>query len=237
MIASFHLADVGKLAALRLLRTKIAPSDVPGLRYALVTTTAPLSAHLLPKPRAGRVGLIALWEDDLALEGFLATHPVAERLADGWHVRLQPKRVVGAWAPLPPPPVDEEPMDATEPSAALTIGRLRLSQTVRFLRASAAAESLAVRDPALLAGTGLASLPAQVATFTLWRSTAAMSAYALGQAAPGHLAAIRAHGAKPFHHESAFIRFRPYAAQGKWDGRDPLALATAPPATDPALAG
>jgi hypothetical protein len=29
--------------------------------------------------------------------------------------------------------------------------------------------------------------------------------------------------AKPFHHQSAFIRFRPYGSEGKLDGRNPLA--------------
>ena len=114
-------------------------------------------------------------------------------------------------------------MDDAEPAAVLTIGRLRLSQTVRFLEASAAAESLAVSDPALLAATGLARPPALVATFSLWRHTAAMRAYAQGDADPRHRAAVQAHAARPFHHESAFIRFRPYAAVGNWDGRDPLA--------------
>ena len=46
-------------------------------------------------------------------------------------------------------------MGDAEPAAVLTLGGLRLSQTARLLRASAAAEDLAVRDPALLASTGL----------------------------------------------------------------------------------
>jgi len=62
-----------------------------------------------------------------------------------------------------------------------------------------------------------------VATFSLWRSVGEMRAYADGRSGLGHLAAVRAHGARPFHSESAFIRFRPYGARGSWDGRDPLA--------------
>ena len=38
-----------------------------------------------------------------------------------------------------------------------------------------------------------------------------------------HRAAMAADRAQPFHHESAFVRFRPYASRGSWDGRDPLA--------------
>lgn len=50
-----------------------------------------------------------------------------------------------------------------------------------------------------------------------------MRAYARGGLHPGHLAAIQAQAARPFHHASAFLRFRPYAAAGDWDGRNPLA--------------
>jgi hypothetical protein len=223
VIASLHLADVGGPATLRLLRTKLSPIDVSGLRYASMAIAAPLSGHLLPRPNPGRVGLIAAWDDDRALEDFLAGHPLAEQLAHGWHVRLAPTRMVGAWPQLSGLVGDEQPMDDAEPAAVLTLGRLRLSQTIRFLKASAAAEGLAVAEPALLAATGLARPPALVATFSLWRSAAAMRAYARGHADPAHLAAVQAHTARPFHHESAFVRFRPYGAEGDWDGRNPLA--------------
>lgn len=37
-----------------------------------------------------------------------------------------------------------------------------------------------------------------------------------------HQAAVRADRARPFHHESAFVRFRPLVSHGRWDGRNPL---------------
>jgi hypothetical protein len=225
VIASVHLADVGKRTGLGLLRTKLDPAGMPGLRYAELMTTAPLSAHLLPRPDPGRVGLVAAWDEDRAIDHFLASHPLAERLARGWHVRLQPTRIFGAWPQLSGLLGGEQPMDDAEPAAVLTLGRLRLSRTPRFLRTSARAEGLAIGVPALLAATGLARPPALVATFSLWRSTGAMRAYAHGGPGPDHLAAIRAHAARPFHRHAAFIRFRPYAARGSWDGIEPLAAA------------
>lgn len=223
VIVSVHLADVGATTALGLLRTKLDPDAVPGLRYAVLTGRVPLSGRLLPRPTPGRVGLIAAWDDDLAIDAFLAGHPVAGRLAGGWHVRLRPTRVFGAWPQLAGLLDREQPMDDGEPAAVLTLGRLRLSQIVRFLRASAAAEELALSEPTLLAATGLARPPGLVATFSLWRNTAAMRAYATGKSRPGHRAAVEQQSARPFHHESAFLRFRPYRAEGTWDGRDPLA--------------
>jgi hypothetical protein len=222
VIASVHIADVSKRAALRLLQAKLDSANVPGLRYGEMVVGAPLGGGLLPRPDFGRVGLIAAWDDDRAIEGFLARHPLPRQLEHGWHVRLQPTRIFGAWPPMSGLLAEEEPMDDAEPAAVLTIGRLRLSQTVRFLRASAAAEELVVRDPGVLASTGLARFPRLVSTFSLWRTIASMRAYAHGHTEPGHLAAVQAHAAQPFHHESAFIRFRPYAAQGNWDGCEPL---------------
>jgi hypothetical protein len=59
------------------------------------------------------------------------------------------------------------PMGGDEPAAVLTLGRLRPTQTLRFLKASAAAEGLALRERALLASTALARPPSLVATFSL----------------------------------------------------------------------
>jgi hypothetical protein len=230
MIVSVHLADVGKPAALGLLRTKLDPAAIDGLRYAETTIAAPLSGGLLPRVNLGRAGLIAAWDEDRALDGFLENHPLADRLRHGWHVRLRPTRLFGSWSKLAGLLGEEEPMDEEEPTVVLTLGRLRLSQAGRFVRAGAAAQGHALRQPALLAATGLARPPSLVATFSVWRNTAGMRAYVEGHSGDAHAAAMRANAAKGFHHESAFVRFRPYAAQGEWDGRNPLAVTQAAPA-------
>lgn len=231
MIASFHLAETGKLAGLRLLRRATLTNLAPGLRYGVLAAASPLGANRLPRPDPGRVALIAAWDDDGAIDRFLAAHPLAQALSGGWHTRLQPMHIFGAYPPLDGLVGDAPPaMGAEEPAAVLTIGRLRLSQAPRFLRAGAAAERLAVKDPAMLRGTGLARPPGLVATFSLWRTTREMRAYAGGRSGPEHRDAVRAHAERPFHHASAFIRFRPYAAEGEWDGENPLAQALPAPA-------
>ncbi|HEU4943658.1 MAG TPA: hypothetical protein VFT10_00685, partial [Solirubrobacterales bacterium] len=73
---------------------------------------------------------------------------------------------------------------------------------------------------------GLARPPRFVATFSVWRSNAEMRAY-VTRPGGAHPAAFKAHAERPFHHQSAFIRFRPLASSGEWDGRDPLAQALA----------
>lgn len=223
MIVSVHLADVGALQATRLLFRHLDPAKVPGMTYAEPVLTAPLGSRV-PRPRLGRIGLIAAWKDDAALDGFLAGHPVAERLAGGWHTRLEPRRCFGSWSGMPDLPASELPMDDEEPVVVLTLGRLRILRTRPFLEAGGPAEREAVGNRAMVASTGLARLarPRLVSTFSIWRSTAAMREYAFAEGGT-HQAAVRADRDRPFHHESAFIRFRPYASQGTWGGRDPLA--------------
>jgi hypothetical protein len=230
VIVSVHLADVGWLQVPRLLRGGPDPAVVPGLSYAAAVLSAPLREGRLPRPGPGRIGLIAAWDDDGAVDGFLASGDhFAERLADGWHVRLEPLRIFGAWSGMPDLPRQERPVDEEEPVVVLTLGRPRLRRLGPFLKSSAAAERDAARHPARLASTALARPPHLVSTFSVWRSAAEMRDYAVRADGP-HQAAVRADRSRPFHHESAFIRFRPYASQGSWDGRDPLAEMARTPA-------
>jgi hypothetical protein len=233
MIASVHLADVGALRALALSRKPPAPASIPGLRSANVGLCAPLSGSLLPLPQFGRAALIAFWDDDDALDAFLADHPLAAKFAPGWHLRLAPLRAHGTWPGLPRDEVPtQRAIDHDGPVAALTMGRLRASQAIRFLRTSAKAEAAAVVAPGLMWTTGIAKVPSFVATCSLWESTRALSTYAYGNREPAHPDAIASGDAKSFHHEQAFIRFRPYGAHGHLEGKNPLAdsLLTSEPA-------
>jgi hypothetical protein len=224
MIASVHLADVGVRRALALTRKPPAAGSIPGLRNANVGIGAPLGGSVFPSPQFGRAVLVAFWEDDDALSSFLDDHPLAAKFASGWHVRLAPLRAYGTWPGLPREEItDERHVDHEGPVAALTMGRPRSTQLLRFLRTSSKAEASAVVAPGLIWTTGIARPPSFVSTCSLWESTRALSTYAYGNRDTAHPDAITAGDAKPFHHEQTFIRFRPYAAQGHLDGKNPLA--------------
>jgi len=222
MIVTVQIADVGPRAATRALFGPPDPARVPGLTYAATVTTAPIAGRLLPAPRPGRVAMIAAWEEDAAIDEFRHAHPLGALFARGWEARMRPLRVSGAWPEMPGLPAEPLPVDEEEPIAALTLGRPRLGRALPFLRSAAAAEAEAARDGAMIASSGLARPPRLVSTFSLWRSFAAMREYAYGKGG-AHQDSVRTDRERPFHHASAFVRLRPYASSGSWDGRDPLA--------------
>jgi hypothetical protein len=219
LIVSIDIAELGPKRGLRLLAKKPRVGEVEGLRYAETVFTAPLATRL-PQPSLGTVALLAAWDDDDALDRF-ADHPVGRELSSGWQARMQPLRVSGAWPEMPGLPEKQLPVDPEEPVAVLTLGRVKPWRVRPFLRAAAPAEADAVAEPAVLASTGFGR-PPLVSTFSLWRTAREMRDYAYRQGG-SHRAAVTADRAHPFHHASAFIRFRPYATRGQCGRFAPLA--------------
>jgi hypothetical protein len=228
MIASVHIADVGARRALAITRKPPAPGSIAGLRNAEVGLAAPLSSSFLPSVQFGRASLVGYWDDDAALDRFLADHPLAEKFASGWRVRLAPLRAFGTWPGLPESVPSQRQVEHDGPVAALTLGRLMPSQAIRFLRTSAKAEASALTAPGMLWATGIARPPSWVATCSLWESTRAVSTYAFGRSDPGHPDAIATGEAKAFHKQQAFVRFRPYDSQGALGGKNRLDAAWMP---------
>jgi hypothetical protein len=223
VIASVHIADVGAGRALRTVFRK-APdtTTVPGLRQGNLAVAAELGKGLRTPPQFGRVALVAFWDDDGALDRFESDHALARLLAGGFRARLEPLRAHGTWPGLPAEIPTGRHTDHTGPSLVLTLGRLRLPRTRAFLKASGRAEASLVHAAGLVWGTALAK-PPFVSTCSLWESTKALSTYAYGSSDPGHPDAIDAdQRIGGFHHENAFIRFRPYDLGGRLDGRNPL---------------
>jgi hypothetical protein len=221
VIASVHIADVGAWRGLPALFRTPSPSRVRGLRSASIGVCAPFSRSLARVLQPGRVGLVAMWDDQLALDMFEASSPLGSLLASGWRARLEPLRAFGAWPGLPNDLTRSRAVTDDNPVVVLTLGRLRLTQAPRFFRTSAKAEGAVVDAPGMTWGTALAR-PPFVATVSVWRSARESAAYAFEHADAGHPQAIAEDRRKPFHHREAFIRFRPIAVEGSLGGRNPF---------------
>ena len=137
MLASVHIADIKRGDALKLIAKGPKGITSSGLRHANLGLAAPLGGGLRPKPDIGRLALIAMWENDEAIDHFLTAAPIARALAGGWHARLQPLRAHGSWPGLADDLPRSRAVDNEGPVAVLTLGRLRLPRLLPFLRASA----------------------------------------------------------------------------------------------------
>jgi heme-degrading monooxygenase HmoA len=216
MIATVSVADLGLGGTLRSLRHRPSPAEVRGLRWLDVAAAVPLASTRPPSFR--RAVLLAFWDDEDSATEFANTHPLARTFTHGgFHALLRPLRAFGSWPGLPTDIPRTRVTNHDGPVLVLTLGRLRISQLFRFLRASRPAERAAVAADGFMWGTASAR-PPFVATVSVWSSDEAAAAYAFEDPGTGHPQAITQQRRKDFHHESAFVRFAIASSTGTLPG-------------------
>lgn len=243
MLASFHLVRYPRstapegLSRMGLDRPLLRKTD--GLEFwKLMGTgrgrTMTLSADLR------RWALFALWSDEQALDRFLAESPVSQRweslAAERWHVRLDLLRAHGRWSGRSIGAAPATAAVGDGPVAVLTRATIRPRRLLAFYRAIDPPSRRLDQDAGVVASLGMGEFPiARQATFSLWRSEAALREYAYGHGA--HRDVVRRTRDERWYSEELFARFRPYGSSGTWDGADPLAaaLTPAPRSEQPAL--
>lgn len=218
-VASVHLVDVGLPKSLRFLRNP-RPSSIPGLLQANAGLAATFgTAPARPSP--GRVGLIAFWHDEAALERFEATHPLAASLGGGLVVHARPLRIHGDWPGIGDDVARQRNVPHDGPVLVLTLAKTKFSRAIPFFRASQPAERAVVGAPGNLFASAILR-PPFISSVSVWESSEAAMDYAYSGQQAGHPEAIAAGRAKPFHHQQAFVRLAITELRGSLGGRNPL---------------
>ncbi|WP_221090556.1 hypothetical protein [Deinococcus aquaedulcis] len=196
--------------------------QVPGLRFYRLLGTGQGSALTLSADLR-RWARFAVWSSWAALEAFEASDWRAQeraQAAESCTAVLRPERWRGRWGGTEPFEGQAAPAaDPSGPVAVLTRAAIRPTRLVRFWRAVPASQHQLDRMPGLIAAVGMGEVPLlHQATFSLWRSTEAMKAFAYGGAAHREVMA-RTHR-EGWYREELFARFAVLDLRGPWGGRD-----------------
>jgi hypothetical protein len=228
VIFSAHVADTSTLQNLR--RRTPAADDVSGLRSARMAPAARANTKPYPSPQLGRECMVACWEDEAAIDKFLADNPTGRVLARGWTARMELIRAVGVWPGLD----DDLAAEAgdrsrgyTGPAISITIGTAYLRTAIPFVRVNNGLESQFVDAPGVVWGTLMTNLPQRlVASLTIWENSRATLDYvrhaAHGQAVADHFDPTKDPTGHTFVTGGGFFGFRPLGVTGAVGGKNPL---------------
>lgn len=200
---------------------------VPGLRFArLLGTGSGIGFSRVPEPQVW--ALFAAWDSEAAWERFRATSRVmtqyARRGEEVYSLLLRPTGAHGRWGGAEPfgalPKTDGADPDA--PVVVLTRATVHLRRALRFWSWVDPVDRALRGRPELLLSFGAGEVPfLRQATLSVWRSAAAMEAFAYGD--PAHREVIRRTRDEGWYAEELFARFRFLRSYGTWGGKDPLA--------------
>lgn len=216
-------------AWMRLVQGPNALKDTPGLVFAKVMGSGAGGGFGL-RPSPSHQGLITLFDHAEQARAFLAgplVQAYRERAAEFWSGLLEVESARGqwdghAWGATPATQLgahgiaanDDGPRHDNRPLGALTRASIRPAKAMAFWRNAPAAQAAMQHAKGCTLAIGLGEAPLlRQCTFSLWKDTPSMLAYAHQGA---HQQAIEAAYKQQYFAESLFVRMRLLEHHGHW---------------------
>lgn len=197
----------------------------PGLQFGEMLGTGKGRGFRI-EPHFGRYAFFTSWSSEKAANGFLRHSSLYEaaraRSKEIYTLTMRPVLVKGLWQGTNPflPLAKPEP-DYKGPLVALTRARIRPQKLIPFWRHVPEVSRETLKAEGLLAQTGVGELPLiQQGTVSIWENEASLKAFAYGM--PAHKEVVQKTRSRHWYSEELFARFIPTAAEGSWDGQNPL---------------
>lgn len=222
-IFSFHIVTLPILKVPRFLFFPPSKQRIPGLFHAEHLYTMNLGESIISPQRYNlkTVTMFAWWREEGSLNDYLET-PSGEFLKSGWQVRMKLYRRWGEITEIKDAFVDPNVADPKNPVVAVTLARLKISQTLRFIKWGKPVESQ-VRDHKGQKLALAAMRPMNTfSTFSIWQNETDMLKMVRGsedvQVRESHKLAMAERERKDFHYEFTTLRFMPFKEMGTWKG-------------------
>ncbi|UNY98843.1 hypothetical protein MQE36_00465 [Zhouia spongiae] len=224
-VFSYHLADVTFLSGMKGICLNPIPKYTKGLIHSEYTTLMTLGAALVSPSRflLGQIAVFAQWEDEKAIDDFLAEDSFGRILNEGWHIRLDFLRQWGNYSEFEIPEKNVAIENRNSAVVAITIAKMRPFEIPRFIRWGRPVEKLVRDHPGTTLSLASIRFPNVVSTFSIWETEEEMLSMVHGHShvpkPERHSVAMKERARKDFHFEFTTLRFKPLSESGEWQGQ------------------
>lgn len=226
-VFSFHLVKLPFFSIFGFLFRPAHLRVVPGLKHSENFLAMSLGEPIFSFRRFDfrSVGMFAWWSDAADLDAFLQ-NPKNRLINEGWHVRMKLYRRWGHVNELKRAVAEQPAPPESQPVVAVTLARLSLLQTLRFVKWGKPVEAQ-VRDHSGKILALAAMRPFNTfSTFSIWKNEQEMLNMVSGRNrhvdGESHTSAMKERVRKDFHLEFMTMRFAPYEEAGTWNGQSNL---------------
>lgn len=218
-IFSFHLMKLPVLDVPRFLLSPMHKKNITGLKHSESFFTMNLGELILSAPRYNftTFAFLAWWQDEVFLDEFLQS---SHGFSAGWHIRMKLYRRWGEISELKNATVDPNLASPDKRVVAVTLARLNILQTARFIKWGKPVESQ-IRDHKGQTMALAAFRPFNTfSTFSIWKNESEMINMVSGRNklydGESHKLAMQERTRKDFHYEFSTMRFAPFKEVGHW---------------------